>query len=278
MKITRLIGIGLAVVLLATQAKAQDQTQTLADIRQELSVLYVDIQRLKGELNTTGAATGVTASGTVEDRVAALETELSRLTAKTEELEFRINQVVKDGTNRIGDLEFRLVELEGGDVSKLGETTTLGGGAMPAGPAVAAPSATGGSTPGEQLAVAEQADFDAAQSALSGANWAEAAERFGHFVEAYPGSPLTQEAQYQRGEALAQQGLTSEASRAYLDAFSADPAGARAPEALYKLGRGLGALGQTNEACVTLGEVGNRFPASPMVAEAEAARASLGCP
>jgi len=277
MRITRLIGIGLAVVVLATQAKAQDQAQTLADIRQELTVLHVEVQRLAGELNTTGAVAVPTGGGTVEDRVAALEAEISRLTAKTEELEFRINQVVKDGTNRIGDLEYRLVELEGGDVTKLGQTSTLGGGEMPAAPSVAAPAEpTAGN--GEQLAVAEQADYDAAMSAFQGANWAEATERFANFVQAYPGSPMTQEAQFLRGEALAQQGLTSDASRAYLDAFSSDPTGARAPEALLKLGRGLGALGQTNEACVTLGEVANRFPTSPMVAEAQAAKASLGCP
>jgi len=34
---------------------------------------------------------------------------LTRLNSKAEELENRINRVVTDGTNRIGDLEFRLV-------------------------------------------------------------------------------------------------------------------------------------------------------------------------
>jgi hypothetical protein len=64
--------------------------------------------------------------------VNSIEAELSRLTARTEELSNRIDRIVADGTNRIGDLEFRLVELEGGDVSRLGETSTLGGGAAPA--------------------------------------------------------------------------------------------------------------------------------------------------
>ena len=278
MRVTRLIAVGLALMLLATQGKAQDRTQTLADIRQELSVLYVDVQRLKSELNTTGGAGGVAAGGTLLDRVDALEAEVTRLTAKTEELEFRINSVVKDGTNRIGDLEFRLVELEGGDVSKLGETTTLGGGELPAAPAIAAPAQPNDATGGGQFAIAEQADFDAAQSALNGANWSEAAERFTRFIEAYPGSPMTPEANFLRGDALSKQGLISDASRAYLDAFSADPTGARAPEALLKLGAGLGELGQVNEACVTLQEVANRFPGSPAVAQAEAARQALGCP
>ncbi len=100
--------------------------QTLADIRQELSVLYVEVQRLRRELSTTGSPQIALPSGGLE-RLDALEAELARLTEKTERLEFRIDQIVTDGTNRIGDLEFRLVELEGGDLSQLGETSTLGG-------------------------------------------------------------------------------------------------------------------------------------------------------
>jgi hypothetical protein len=104
---------------------AQEQTQTLADIRQELTVLHVEIQRLKGELNTTGGVSAGGGGGTVLDRVNALEAQLTRLTAKTEELQFRIDTVVKDGTNRVGDLEFRLCELEADcDISTLGETST----------------------------------------------------------------------------------------------------------------------------------------------------------
>ena len=89
-----------------TGALAQEQDQTLADIRQELSVLYVDLQRLKRELSTTGAPSGA-AGGTILQRVNAIEGQMQRLTAKTEELEFRINRIATDGGNRVGDLEFR---------------------------------------------------------------------------------------------------------------------------------------------------------------------------
>ena len=95
-------------------ALAQDQT--LADIRQELVVLNTDVQRLKRELSTTGGVGGGAAGGSVLDRVNVIEAELRRLTDKTEQLEFRINSVVTDGTNRVGDLEFRLCELEAATV------------------------------------------------------------------------------------------------------------------------------------------------------------------
>ncbi len=259
---------------------AQEQTQTLADIRQELTVLHVEIQRLKGELNTTGGVSAGGGGGTVLDRVNALEAQLTRLTAKTEELQFRIDTVVKDGTNRVGDLEFRLCELEADcDISTLGETSTLGGGALPE---VAAPTAAtmpaDPAAPGSgQLAVAEQADFDAAMSAFEAGRADEAAALFATFLENYPGGPMSGEASYLRGEALAELGQVSDAARAYLASFSGSPEGPRAPDALLKLGVALGQLGQVTEACVTLYEVAIRFPAAAAVAEAAQARASLGC-
>ncbi len=279
MRVTRAISAGLAGVVLtlsvglvALPAQAQDRDQTLADIRQELSVLFVEIQRLKRELSTTAGANVNTGAGSTLDRVNTIESELSRLIAKTEELEFRVDRVVRDGTNRIGDLEFRLVELEGGDVSKLGQTSTLGGGEVPTGPA---PVVTGNG--GGQMAVGEQADFEAASAALNAGQFEDAAAKFEAFTQTYTGGPLTGEAHFLRGEALAGQGRITDAARAYLNSFSGAPNGPRAPDALYKLGAALGELGQTSEACVTLGEVALRFPDSPVVAEAQAAMSSLSC-
>jgi tol-pal system protein YbgF len=277
-----LAAVFVALTLLPMQALAQDE-QTLADIRQELTVLYVEIQRLKRELSTTGSASVTVGGDTVLDRMTSIENEMQRLTAKTEQLEFRVNRVVEDGTNRIGDLEFRLVELEGGDVSALGETTTLGGdtgettigsGAVPAVPATPAP-APGVET--TQLAVGEEDDFKRAQAALTEGRYAEAAEQFAAFSRNYPGGPLAAGADLGRGEALEALGDTREAARAYLSSFSVDPNGQVAPEALFRLGRALGELDQTQEACVTLSEVGIRFPGTPAVAQAEEARRALAC-
>ena len=258
---------------------AQDRAQTLADIRQEMSVLYVEIQKLKRELSTTGGAPTVS-GGSVLDRVGAIESELERLNAKTEELEFRINAVVKDGTNRISDLEFRLVELEGGDVSKLKETTTLGGAAgQPTTPAPAAPTSPSAATNSDapQLAMGEQADYEAAKAALEGGDAAGAAEKFKAFNETYPGSPMAAAAYLGQGQALEGAGDLTGAARAYLNAFSTEPNGTTAPEALYHLGHGLGRLGQTKEACVTLAEVGVRFPGGAPAQKAGEERARLGC-
>lgn len=258
-------------------ALAQDQ-QTLADIRQELTVLYVDIQRLKRELSTTGGvSSSATVGSSVLDRVGAIETSLQQLTAQTEQLEYRINRIVADGTNRIGDLEFRLVELEGGDIGALGETTTLGGEeALAAG---GAPVGDQGVSPGGgELAVGEQADFDTAQQDLEEGAYQLAAEKFAIFTQSYPGSPLAPEADFNRGKALDGLGDTREAARAYLASFTGDANGATAPKALFELGAALGRLGQVDQACITLSEVSVRFPGGDMVSPATVEMAALGCP
>ena len=267
----------LAVALaLGAPLAAQQQDQTLADIRQQLTVLFVEVQRLRREFSTTGAPDLTVAGNTPLDRLGAIETELRRLTAKTEELEFRIDRITRDGTNRIGDLEFRLCELEEGcDIAALGDTPSLGGIDNEVAVPRPAPAPEAG---GPDLAVGERADFDAALAAFEAGEFRTATELFAAFTETYPGGPLSPDAHYLRGEAFESLGEMSNAARAYLDAFSGAPAGTRAPDALFKLGSALASLGQTQDACITLGEVGARFPGSEASFDAETAMRSLACP
>jgi len=265
----------LALALSLSPVVAVAQEETLADIRQQLSVLYVDIKRLRTELSTTGALTTGAVGNTPLDRLNAIEMELQRLTSKTEEVEFRVNRITADGTNRIGDLEFRLCELEEGcDISTLGDTPSLGGVDNGAEVPAAAPAPA---TNAPALAVGEQDDFTRAQEALASGDFRGAADLLATFGTSYPGSPLSGQAQLLRGRALEGLGENAKAARAFLDAFSGNPQGAEAPEALFRLGKALGAVGQTQDACVTLAEVGVRFPSNPNVVEAQNAMTALGC-
>lgn len=256
------------------QDRAQDRARTLADIRQELVVLSQDVNGLKRELSTTGLPPTAAGGTTALERLDAIEQALQDLTAQTEALDFRIKRVVEDGTNRIGDLQFRLTELEGGDVAALGKTLPLGGEAAVA-PAPAAP-VPGPSGP--ELAVGEKADFEAAQAALDAGSFDKAEKQFARFAETYPGGTLAHEAHYYRGQALSALGETAPAARAYLESFSGAPDGRVAPDALLQLGRSLGALGQDQDACVTLDQVGVRFPGSAAASEAALVRQRFNCP
>ncbi|KPA20136.1 Outer membrane protein assembly factor BamD [Shimia sp. SK013] len=266
----------LALVMAPMSGVAQDNSETLADIRQQLTVLYVDIQRLKRELSTTGAPGGTTSGASTLERVDAIEQRLKELTGKTEQLQYRVERVVEDGTNRIGDLEFRLVELEGGDLSALGETTTLGG---DVGSVEIVDNGDIGSGDGDatELAVGEEADFARAMTALDGGDFLAASDQFETFVQTYPGSPLEAEAHLRRGQALEGMQEHTRAARAFLEAYSGGPNAGTAPESLFRLGKSLGALGQSDEACVTLNEVAVRYPASEFVTQAQDEMTSLQC-
>ena len=99
---------------LPISGQTQVDPETLADIRQQLNTLYGDIQGLKRELSTTGSGSSLTSGGSTQERLDTLEFALQRLTAQTERLENRVNRIVADGTARIDDLEWRLVELGAG--------------------------------------------------------------------------------------------------------------------------------------------------------------------
>ncbi len=272
-------------LLLPLPATAQD-AQSLADVKAELGQLAAQFLTLKQELVTTGAASNGIAGGDALQRMDAIEAALTRLTAKTEAVEHKVNAVVSDGTNRIGDIEFRLCELtKGCDPSSLPATLDLGN--MAKGAAAAAPATSPVTSPttspgadassGVELTINEKADFDRAKGVLDSRDFPGAADLFKAYAQSYPGGPLVPQADVYRGDALSQTGDTANAARAYLDAFSANQAGPLAGQSLTKLGQALGKLGQGPEACVTLAEVGKRFPGSADDANAKAAMAVQGC-
>lgn len=261
-----------ALTLSAPAVAAQDQT--LADIRQELTVLSVELQKLKRELSTTGAAETAVTGDTLQ-RVDLIEGVIRGLTAKTETLEMRIDRIVADGTNRIGDLEFRVCEVEPGcDFGSLAATAPLGGEEEITGTTAVVGA---GTVETAEFAVAEKSDFDRAVVAYENGEHDAAADQFRLFIETYPGGPLTPEAQFFLGQSLSAVGDSYQAGLAFLDSYSGAPQSAVADAALLGLGKSLGALGQMTEACTTLGEVSVRFPGSPLVSEAQAERARIGC-
>jgi tol-pal system protein YbgF len=267
--------IGLAFWAAATPVAAQQQS--LADIKAELTVLDGQVRQLRDELVRRGAAGGLPADpASALTRLDQLEAELRRLTDRVDVLTNDVRRIVDDATNRVGDIEFRLTELEGGDTAILAKPEPLGGGVTgprprPGPAAGAAPAA------GTPLVATEQDDFDAAVAAADAGDNAQAAALFGSFLASYPGGPLQTEAQFRRGEALAATSDWRGAARSYLDAFSGAPQGPLAPRALYRLAIALGELGQVDEACLTLTEVDTRYPGSEVAGEVASQRAALNC-
>jgi len=269
--ITKLRGVFAAVLIscmAVLPATGQTQAQTLEDVRMDITKLSELMQELRSELLITGNS-GVSQEsvGTILQRLNTLEADLSAALGLVETLEFRVVQIADDAIRRIGDLEFRLTELEGGDTSTLTTPPPLGG-------------ETDIGNGGQELASDEQRSFDAGVALYDAGEFQAAAEQFLTFTTTYPGGPLTSEAQYRRGLAFAGLQDWGGAARSYLDSFSGAPDGPFAPVSLFELASSLGALEQTDQACLTLDEIGIRYQnvSVDLGAQILAQKQALACP
>ncbi|MBR3370215.1 MAG: tetratricopeptide repeat protein [Rhodobacteraceae bacterium] len=269
---------------ISAPAQAQDASQTagqavgqgdsLAQLRSEISALSGLVAGLAADLSSGAGNVGQTQGfdGSLIDQVERIREELASLTARAEALEFRIRRVVDDASNRIGDMEFRLTELEGGDTSALPPTPPLGGDAgAPAGAV-----SDGGQAP--QLAAGEQTAFDAARALLDAGDTDGAKSALSVFLETYPGSPLGAQASAMLAQAQRDSGADSDAARTWLNLYLANPEGPDAPHALLELGNSLAHLGQQAEACVMFEELFTRFPDSAQSQMARDAYHLQECP
>ena len=108
-------------MLALVQGAGVVRAETVADLRAQLTTLDGQVQQLRDALVRQGAATGLPAEpASALVRLDQLEAELRRITDRLDVLTNDIDRIVKDAYNRVGDFEFRLTELEGGDVSLLG--------------------------------------------------------------------------------------------------------------------------------------------------------------
>ncbi len=264
------------VAILAVAGPAVSQIWTGAgtadDLQYRLSIIdaqLADIRARLGVAPSTGGGAPATSAGSDGIlRLNRLEAEIRMLTGKIEQMEFEQRSVAEDATRRFGDIEFRLTELEGGDISILAPVQPLGGGGT--GSVVAA---------GPEVSISERGDLDRAIEDVKQGRFDLGEDRLRGFLTAYPGSPLEAEALYWLGESQFVRGAFQNAARSYLNGYNADRGSAIAPKNLYRLGVTLGRLGQFNEACLTLREVRNQFPAGPadIIDAADDESSALNC-
>lgn len=261
---------GAIACLLATGAVGQQWTGSSSpdDLRYRLDILDAELADIRARLGgTVGSVARAPVSGATGD-LGQMEGEIRRLTAQVEQMQNQINRLSEEATRRFGDIEFRLTELEGGDISQV----------PPAQPLLTNPIPSSGGQQVAALSVSEQGDFDRAVRDVQQGRFDQAEDRLRQFLNRYPGSPLTGNAWYWLGESQSIRGINAEAARSYLNGYNADRSGPQAPYNLLKLGKTLGRLGQLNEACLTLREVRNQYPnVSDAVNQADAEADNLAC-
>lgn len=269
----------LAVGALGGAASAQGVDRyEFQQVREQLKTLENDVSLLRGALS----------GGALGGRLDAVEDAMQRLIGQVERLEHAQRQHEAAAKQKLTDLEYRIIELEGGDPSILFENQDQGG--APAPDALQAPAQSGQVAPEPQggtlgvitstapVAGGERAAFEAGAEAAREHRTAEAKRLLEGFLSDYPGSPLTGDAYYWLGEAYYSDGAYQAAAQRYLDGATLNPGSALAPESLLKLGVTLGLLGKTDVACSTLNEVRGRYPqATDAAARAASEARRIGC-
>ncbi|MFQ5566313.1 MAG: hypothetical protein ACE5EU_08125, partial [Paracoccaceae bacterium] len=174
--------------VLAVAGPANSQIWTGAgsadDLRYRLSVIDAELADIRARLGVVppaggGGAAATGAGSDVMLRLDRLEAEIRQLTGKIEQMDFEQRRVAEDAARRFGDIEFRLTELEGGDISILEPVQPLGGGDT--GPVVAV---------GPEVSISERGDLDRAIEDVKQGRFDLGEDRLRNFLTTYPGSPL----------------------------------------------------------------------------------------
>lgn len=255
---------------------------------------------------TPGASVTTPATTPVTDllsRMEALETQLARLTAQTEQ-----------NANRVSQIEARL-----GIGAAAATTTATPAEPAPALPAVAAPTPAPAPAPAPQAnlnamtggASARPAARPAAAAAPSAQRVAavraiekpqtndpgddeysygfrlweakfypEAQQQLKLMVDKYPRHSRISFARNLLGRAYLDDGKPREAATWFLQNFQADKQGARAPDSLLLLAESVKQMKDTNRSCIALAEFRETYPAEAagrLKAQYDATRAGLTC-
>ncbi len=217
-------------------------------------------------------------------RIGELERELRDLRGQLEVQGNRIDELRKRQRNLYADLDRRIRELEvagtqgsasgdgagssgtdagvtGGATASDGDTGADGGRSGDAGQQQGQQqdgeqgAAAAGEQPGDGDGEAARKAYDEAFEMLKGGRYGESADAFAQFVEAYPGSPYADNAQYWLGESRYVRRDFEAALKAFRKVVSDYPESAKVPDARLKIGYALYEVGRLEEARSALQKV-----------------------
>jgi len=223
--------------------------------------------------STAVTAPSTTAVTDILARLDAMELQLQRLTALTEE-----------NTNALNTMETRVAALEGGSSAPAFTAGVPSGGTpQPASDQIGTASslstdpqpspASASSGPSAERVAAVQAitkpdTDDAGDDEYSygfrlwnAGFYPEARQQLASFVEDYPSHSRLTYGRNLLGRAFLDDNLPEEAARWFLRNYQADRSGRRAPDSLLYLAEAMIAMEDTRRACIALSEFGETYPA-----------------
>ena len=224
----------------------------------------------------------------LEVRFGEVEDQFRSLTGQIEEIAHRIGVVAKRVEKLVGDVDFRLSEIEQAQAQALARTVppiTQPAAAPSASPqaalrrpAVTAEPGTLGTIPLSGLSpdgsgalvtapalpvgtVKEQYNY--AFSLLRQQEYAEAERALTAFIEANPSDPLTGNANYWLAETYYVRGDFRKAAGYFAAGYKNFPKSNKASDNLLKLAMSLANLDENDQACLTFKELAERYPDAP---------------
>ena len=271
----------LKILLCAGIAGAQPSEETLTDVRFQLEELRGELLALQSELRMGAdqrAAQDLETGSVPESvllRLDALEAELRRNIGKIERLESKIQTVLRQGSIQLRDLELRLVELEGGDVSQIDWGMTLGGVSieqpMPALDPVEPDIAS------DEQELRERRSFQAAKAAFASGDHPAAEVHFSNFIAEFPESAYAGEAHFYLGESLYLKQRWQQAAKSFLESYQTSINSPLEPRAALRLAESLNQMGKLNEACQIFDVITEEFPGTEEARAARLGRSTIGC-
>ncbi len=217
---------------------------------------------------------GISASAPLTDllqRVDTLETQITRLTAQTEENGFKIGQLEK----RLLQLEDQAKQAAAAAVAaSTGPATGTATAGAPGAGSVAAPisAGTAAAAPSAER-IAAVSKIEKPQSADAGEDaylygyrlweakfFPEAQAQLRFTLEKHPKHKRSSYARNLLGRAYLDDGKPSAAAKMFAENYEKEPKGDRAPESLYFLGEALIKLNEKAKACVAFAELAEVYP------------------
>jgi len=224
--------------------------------------------------NPQAAAPSTSAVTDILARLDALEMQLQRLTALTEE-----------NSNAVSGLDTRVTALETGTASSAtsgAETAALEGAEASSGSQASSPSAAATPNPAaqepaagpspERIAAVQEITKPQTEDAgddeysygfrlWNAGFFPEARQQLASYVEGYPDHFRLTYGRNLLGRAFLDDGMPQEAARWFLRNYQADRTARRAPDSLLYLAESMIAMEDTRRACIALAEFGDTYPA-----------------
>ena len=238
----------LAIVLSAAALVAAAPFQPASAQRQSLADRVASLEQ---------QAAGSQVSIDLLNQVTQLRSEIQALRSQNEELQHQLEQLKESGKAQYLDIDGRLTRLEGGAPVASSALPAL----RPPAPAAMEPEPAVYGDPGTLAqGVDERGAYDAAFAVLRSGRYAESAQQFQAFLDAYPNGTYAPNGLYWLGESYYVTQNYELALQQFQALLQRYPTHDKAPGALLKVGLSQYGMKDMDAAEATLTEVSTRYP------------------